>query len=411
MHADVAAVLLAFAVMLAAAKLGGDLAVRAGQAAVLGELAAGIVLGNVHLLHLHVFDGWRDDAWIELLAQLGVAVLLFQVGLGCTVRDMLKVGLSALLVALLGDAASLGLGWLAAAGLEPGRATIVHVFLGATLAATSVAITARVFADLERTKTREARTVLGAAVVDDVLGLTLLATLVAAAKARAAGAHLSLGPILWIVAKAVAFLVGSVAIGLWASPRLFRLASRLKARGVLLATGLAFCFGLAWLGDAMGLAPIVGAFAAGLILEDVHFKEFTARGERGLSAELQPIVGVLAPIFFVRMGMRTDLAALAHGGAILLALALTAAAIAGKLACAGGVVEKGADRLSIAIGMIPRGEVTLLFADAGARIVAGGRPLLDETSVSAIVIVVLLSTLATPPALSWSLRGRGAASS
>jgi Kef-type K+ transport system membrane component KefB len=203
--------------------------------------------------------------------------------------------------------------------------------------------------------------------------------------------------------KAVGFLVGSLVVGVYLSPKLFTLASRLHSRGVLLALGLAWCFLLSWLSSLIGLAPIVGAFAAGLILEDLHYAEFVGRGEHTLEELIRPISAFLAPVFFVLMGIRTDLRAFAAPGVLGLALALTVVAIVGKQACALGAWGKGLDRLTVGVGMIPRGEVGLIFANIGLELRLGGQPVVDRNTFSALVVMVILTTLVTPLALKFSL--------
>lgn len=398
-----ATILLALAVILAAAKLGGDLATRLGQPAVLGELTAGVVLGNLTLIGLPGLEAFKTNPTLDVLAQLGVIILLFEVGLESTVRDMLKVGWTALIVAVLGVVTPFALGWGVGAWLLPDHSPYVHAFLGATLTATSVGITARVLRDLGRSQSPESRVILGAAVVDDVLGLVILAVVTGVIQAANTGVELSYGAAGWIVAKATLFLVGALALGLALSPRLFRLASRLKGRGVLLATALVFLFALSYLASAIGLAAIVGAFAAGLILEQVHYRDFTERGEHGLEELLQPIGAFLVPVFFVLMGMRVDLAAFARVEVLGFAAVLTLAAIVGKQACALGV-PRGLDRLSIGIGMIPRGEVGLIFANIGAGLTLNGAPIIDARTFSALVLMVIVTTLITPPAFRWSVR-------
>ncbi|MBI1790669.1 MAG: cation:proton antiporter [Acidobacteria bacterium] len=185
------------------------------------------------------------------------------------------------------------------------------------------------------------------------------------------------------------------------SPKLFSLASKLRSPGVLLAVGLTFCFLLSWLANVIGLASIVGAFAAGLILEDVHYRDFVDRGERPLEELVHPISAFLVPIFFVLMGMRTDLGAFTQKGVLGLAVALTVAAIAGKLVCSLGVVGTGIDRLSVGIGMMPRGEVGLIFANIGLALSIRGERIIDPATLSAIV--VMITTMVAPPALKWSL--------
>jgi Kef-type K+ transport system membrane component KefB len=403
-HADpVTSVALALAIILAAAKLAGHLAVRLGQPAVLGELIAGVALGSFDLAGIGWFHAIETDASIDILARLGVIILLFEVGLESTVRDMLNVGLPSLLVALLGVAAPFALGWGVGALLLPDRSVYVHAFLGATLTATSVGITARVLRDLGRSQSPEARVILGAAVIDDVLGLIILAVVAGVISTADAGGALSYGAIGLLVFKAFAFLVGALVLGVYLSPRLFRLVSRLSGHGVLLTTSLVFCFALAFLASATGLAPIVGAYAAGLILEDVHFKEFAGRGRGELEDLVRPISTFLVPVFFVIMGMRVDLSAFAHVDVLGLAALLTAAAIVGKQLCAFGTLGRPLDRLSVGIGMIPRGEVGLIFANIGLGLTVAGDRIIDDATFSAVVMMVIVTTMVTPPALKWSL--------
>ena len=393
----------ALVIILIVAKLGGDLAVRLRQPAVLGELIGGILVGTLPLLGFSGLESLKTDPYIDILARIGVLILLFEVGLESTVGQMLKVGSSSLLVAALGVAAPFALGWGVGAWILPEQGSYVHAFLGATLTATSVGITARVFKDLGCSKSNEARVVLGAAVIDDVLGLVILAVVTGIITAANRAGSIAAGEIVFILTKAVGFLVGALVLGVLFSKRLFSLASKLRARGVLLATGLAFCFFLSWLSGLIGLAPIVGAFAAGLILEDVHYRDFVDRGEHGLEDLVRPISSFLVPIFFVVMGMRADLRSFLKPGIIGLATALTVVAILGKQACSLGVLAKGVDRLTVGLGMIPRGEVGLIFANIGLALTIGGHRIISESTFSAVVIMVIVTTMVTPPALRWSL--------
>jgi Kef-type K+ transport system membrane component KefB len=406
-HADpVASLALGLVLVLAAAKLFGELAVRVGQPAVLGELLAGVVLGNLSLVGYSGFEHLSNDPSLDMLARLGVLVLLFEVGLESTVGQMLKVGGTAFVVAILGVITPFGLGWAASAWLLPSHSTYVHAFVGATLCATSVGITARVFQDLGRLQTQEARIILGAAVIDDVMGLLVLAVVSGIIAAADSGGSFSYRSIAIIVVKALLFLTCALGLGMYLSRGLFRLASRLRARGVLLALGLAWCFLLAWLSSLIGLAPIVGAFAAGLTLEELHSQRFVERGEQPLQDLIRPIAGFLSPVFFVLMGMRTDLAAFAAPGVLGLATALTVAAVVGKQACALGVWRPGIDRLSVGIGMIPRGEVGLIFANIGLGLTVRGEAVIDRNVFSAVVVMVILTTLVTPMLLKFSLGRR-----
>jgi len=401
-HADpIAAVLLFLAIILVGAKLGGDLATRLGQPAVLGELVVGILLGNLPLLGVSVFEPIRHDTTIDMLSRLGVILLLFEVGLESTVAQMLRVGWSSLLVALIGVVFPFALGWAVGAWLLPHESAYVHAFLGATLTATSVGITARVLQDLKKSQTGESRIILGAAVIDDVLGLLILAVVAGIIAAADRGGTMSYGDISLILVKAVLFLVGSLALGRVVSRRLFGLASRLNVRGVLLAIGLSFCFLLSFLASAVGLAPIVGAFSAGLILEDVHYKELSDKEEHTLEELVHPISSFLVPVFFVLMGMRTDLASFLQPGVAGLALAITVVAILGKQFAGLGVITKGIDRVTVGLGMIPRGEVGLIFANIGLTLVVAGERIVDDATFSAVVVMVVCTTLVTPPALRW----------
>jgi len=402
-HADtLAPVVLALAVILAVAKLGGDAAERIGQPAVLGELVVGVLVGNLSLVGIDWFQFIAANATIEVLAQLGAVILLFEVGLESTVRDMLQVGARSLMVAVLGVVAPWALGWWVGALLLPEHSVYVHAFLGAVLTATSVGITARVLKDLGRSQSPEARIILGAAVIDDVLGLVVLAAVAAVIATADSGAVLSYSVLALVLGKALLFLFGALSLGVVLSPWLFSFASRLRGSGVLLATALVFCFTLAWLASAIGLAPIVGAYAAGLILEDLHYRDF-AKEERQLENLVRPISSFLVPVFFVLMGMRVDLTTLMRPDILGLAAALTVAAVLGKQACALGALGARLDWLSIGIGMIPRGEVGLIFANIGLTLVVRGERIIDAATYSAVVIMVMLTTLITPPALKWSL--------
>src|SRR5215204_1056891 len=363
------AVLIGVAIMLVVAKLAGEIFERLQQPSVLGELFGGILLGNLVIFGFNGAEPLKTSETIAALAELGVIILLFEVGLESDLKEMIEVGWSSLLVAVLGVIAPFFLGWAVSAYFIPDEPRLVHIFIGATLCATSVGITARVFKDLGKLGTREARIILGAAVIDDVLALLVLAVVAGAIKAAGTGGALSMLDIGVIALKSVAFLIGSIVIGLFLVPRVLRGAGRLETRGVLLTLAISFCFFLAWAAAKVGLAPIVGAFAAGLILDEVHYKPSGGRQEQDLHDLLQPVSTVFVPIFFVLMGLKVDLRLFGHMDILGFALALTVAAIVGKQICALGVVERGINRLAIGIGMIPRGEVGLIFAGIGATLI------------------------------------------
>ena len=402
------AVLIGVAVMLVAAKLGGEIVERMGQSSVLGELFAGVLLGNLVIVGFARVEPLKTNETIAALAELGVIILLFEVGLELDLREMIEVGWSSLLVAILGVVAPFLLGWVVSAYFLPNGATLTHVFIGATLCATSVGITARVFRDLGKLSTREARIILGAAVIDDVLALLVLAIVAGAIRAAAVGESLSGLAVGLIAAKSVVFLVASIAIGQFLMPRMLRGAGRFESRGVLLTLAISFCLLLSWAAVKVGLAPIVGAFAAGLILDEVHYKPTGGRVERDLHDLLQPVSTVLVPIFFLLMGLKVDLRFFARLDILGFAFVLTLAAIIGKQICALGVVERGVNRLAIGLGMIPRGEVGLIFAGIGAALMLPAAtgvsvPVVDGGTFGAVVIMVIITTLITPFALKWSL--------
>ena len=407
-HEDpIAAVALSLATILVTAKLGGDLAVRTGQPAVLGELVGGIVLGNLSLVGISAFTGIKTDPSLEMLARIGALILLFEVGLESTVAEMLDVGMSAMLVAIAGVVAPFALGWGVGAWLLPEHSPYVHAFLGATLSATSVGITARVLKDLGRSQSREARIILGAAVIDDVLGLVVLAVVSGVVVAADTGGHLSYRTIAAIVTKAIVFLVGSLASG-----STFPRGS--SARRQRCVPG-AYCSPRGSRGafSSRGSQTRSASRPSSVRLPPVSFSSlgipqmFVERGERALPELVHPISGFLVPVFFVVMGARADLRAFTDPAIMGLAAALTIAAIAGKQACSVAVMERGIDRLSVGIGMVPRGEVGLIFANMGLALSVQGERIIDASTYSALVVMIIVTTMITPPALKWSLSRAG----
>jgi len=409
---------MALIVILATAKLGGEAAERLGMPAVLGELLGGVILGNIYLLT----PGWSffeplritpfAADWAVIvggLAQLGLIILLFEVGLESTVQEMMKVGASSLLVASLGVVApfllGFGVSWLFIKEIPRELAAIVpsgfslnyvHMFIGAILCATSVGITARVFKDLKNLQMKEARIILGAAVIDDVLGLIVLAVVSGIITAAESGRPMAVGFLIRLVAMAVFFLGGALAIGTFLIPRILKQLARLRTGGVMLVSALLLAFVLSYLADAAGLAPIVGAFAAGLILEEVHFVSF--REDIRIEQLIRPVSTFLGPIFFVLMGIQVHLETFADPAMFGIAAGLTLAAIAGKQVCGMGVLERKLNRLTVGVGMIPRGEVGLIFVNIGRNM-----KILDDATLSAAVIMVIITTLITPPLLKLTL--------
>jgi Kef-type K+ transport system membrane component KefB len=392
-HDRVAPFLLGLVVILLAAKLGGELFERIRQPAVLGELVAGVLVGNLdYLTGIGLFAGLGSDPFIDIFARVGVVVLLFEVGLETQLGDMMKVGGSSLLVATLGVIVPMILGFLVGEALRPDISRNAHLFLGATLAATSVGITARVLKDMGRIKDRESQIILGAAVIDDVLGLILLAVVSGIVTAGT----VSFGGIARITTVSIIFLAISLLIGERFVRGFAHYNSSLRVRGMKLITALTFCFGMAWLADLVGLAPIIGAFAAGLVLKEATFERFS--GQRPLGELLEPLTTFFVPIFFVLMGIQVRLETFRDPKALVLGGALTLAAILGKQICSLGVLERGLDRISVGVGMIPRGEVGLIFASIGHAL-----GVVDDSIFAAIVMMVIVTTFITPPALRFTM--------
>ena len=327
-----------------------------------------------------------NDDVLRVLGELGVILLLLQVGLEMDLGELGSVGRASLTVAVIGVAVPFGGG--IAAGLALGMSGNEALFVGAALTATSVGITARVFGDLRALATVEARTVLGAAVADDVIGLVIL-TVVTRVVAEGSVSLLSVA---WIVIVAVGFLVLTTAVGLRVAPPLFAVVSRhSRSNGTLVAVALAFTLAIAELADAAKLAPIVGAFVAGLVLARC------AQAPR-IHRELTPIAHILIPVFFLQIGIDADIGQFADPSVLGLAAALTVVAVLGKLISALGLFGAAGDRLLVGIGMIPRGEVGLIFATLGLR-----QGVFGEDVYAALILVVLVTTVATPPALRYRL--------
>ena len=375
-------------VVLVFAKIAAELAERVGIPAVVGEIVAGVAIGPSML-------GWVEpNRTLETLAELGVILLLLEVGMEMDLGELRRVGRAALGVAIVGVATPFALGVVAALAL--GLSNNEAVFLGAALTATSVGITARVFGDLRALASVESRTVLGAAVADDVLGLLIL-TVVTRLVTQGSVAVLDVAT---LSVTAIGFIVAATAIGLRGAPPLFRVVARhSRGAGTLVAVALAFTLGLAELAHAVQLAPIIGAIVAGLALA-------RTRQAGRVRRELAPVGHLFVPVFFLQIGINADIAQFARPSALAIAGVLLVVAVIGKLASVAGMFGAPGDRWLIGIGMVPRGEVGLIFATLGLRegVIAGD-------VYAALLMVVLATTLLTPAALRWRFErlraGRG----
>ena len=373
---DASAVLLALVAIFVATKLLGEIAQRIGQPAVLGELIAGVLLGASVL---GVVD--PADRVIATMAQIGVLVLLFEIGLETELASLARVGREATTVAVAGVVLPFALGYIAATAL--GLNTIPALVCGAALCATSVGISARVLSELGWLDTNEGRVVLGAAVIDDIIGLIILAVVAS----LVAGAALSAVSVTRIAGVAVAFVAIAVVVGSMVAGPIFGVVERIRATGALGLFGLAFAFLLAWLAQRSGSAMIVGAFAAGLVLFRVPQRE-------QISKATTTIGHFFVPIFFASVGAAVDLRALSDTRALAVGAALIVCGIAGKIAAGYAPWWFRGRKLLVGVAMVPRGEVGLIFAQMG--LAAGA---INAGEYGALMLMVLATTFVTPPLL------------
>ena len=411
-----AGVLLTLVVIYSASKIGAEICTRINLPAVLGELVGGVVVG-ISALHLIVFPegglGATDSlliSFLELtanlspqtaaavfhsesevisvLAELGVVILLFEVGLESDLKELLKVGPQATVVAVVGVAVPFAAGTLGLVSLF-GVPLIPAIFAGAALTATSIGITSRVLTEIGKLNTTEGQIILGAAVLDDVLGIIVLAVVAGLAKTG----EIEVGNVVYLIISAAVFLIGAILVGRLLNPYFVALINKMQTRGELLLTSLVFAFILSYIGGVIRLEAILGSFAAGLVLAETEKQE-------DLQKQLSPIADMLVPIFFVTVGAKTDIGVLnpanpTNQAGLVLAIFLILVAIIGKVITGLTVFGKpGINRLAIGIGMIPRGEVGLVFVSVGA---ASGT--LDKATEAAIIMMVIVTTFVAPPLL------------
>jgi Kef-type K+ transport system membrane component KefB len=410
-----AAVLLSLVVIYLASKVGGELSNRFGLPPVLGELLSGVVVG-VSVLHLLVFSeggadssnliitflqgtaGLSPDAAagvfaaqsevISVLAELGVIILLFEIGLESNLKDLMAVGIQASVVAVVGVVVPFTAGTVGLMTLF-GIDALPAIFAGAALTATSIGITSKVLSELGRLNSREGQIILGAAVIDDVLGIIVLAVVASLAKDGA----VDVSKVVYLIISASGFLLGAIALGNFFNKSFVAIADKLKTRGELVIPAFIFAFLMAYLAAAIQLEAILGAFAAGLVLEETDKRQ-------ELQKQVIPIADMLVPIFFVTVGAKTDLGVLnpaipSNREGLIMAAFLILVAIFGKV-ITGFVVfgQPEINRLAIGVGMIPRGEVGLVFLGIGSSIGILSKPL-----EAAIIMMVILTTFLAPPLL------------
>ena len=377
---NIGRILLDLTIILIVAKVAAEVSDRIRVPAVIGEIIAGILIGPSVLGLVNTGD------MLFFLAELGVILLLIQVGLETDIVELKSVGRASILVAIIGVVLPMVLGFGASSLL--GESVNTSLFVGAALTATSIGITARVFGDLRALATVEARTVLGAAVVDDVLGLIILTVVTRIVEQGSVG----IGTIASTIGLAIGFLAVTSTVGFTIFPQLFaRIAKGARSTSTVSVVAIGIALGFSVLADKAHLAPIIGAFVAGLALRRIATHE---RVERDVSSLAQ----IFVPIFFLNIGISTNIRAMADARVIGVALILSAVAIVSKIAAASGATGSRGDKLTIGFGMLPRGEVGLIFASIGLSVGA-----LSEELYGSVLVVVLVTTLIAPPLLRWRL--------
>lgn len=414
-------VLLSLVFIYLASKIGGELSRMLDLPPVLGELVAGVVVG-ASALHLVVFpesgavasdsvvisilqfiNNLSPDAVtsifqsqseaVSILAELGVIILLFEIGLESDLKELQKVGYQATIVACVGvavpfTAGTVGLIYLFHAPVIPA------IFAGAALTATSIGITSKVLSELGQLKSREGQIIVGAAVIDDILGIIVLAVVASLAKTG----EVDIFNVIYLIISATVFLIGSILLGKYFNQSFVAIANKLQTRGNLIIPAFIFAFFMAFLGNAIHLEAILGAFAAGLVLDETDKR-------KELDEQVKPIADILVPIFFVTVGTKVDLSVLnpvvpENREGLIIATFLIVVAIIGKIVTGWAVFgQPGINRLAVGIGMIPRGEVGLVFAGIGS---ASGA--LDKPLQAAIIIMVILTTFLAPPLLRFAFK-------
>ncbi|AFZ00249.1 cation:proton antiporter [Calothrix sp. PCC 6303] len=409
-------VLLSLIVVYIASKLGGEISRKIDLPPVLGELVAGVIVG-ASALHLLVFPEGGAEASnsvivgllqfinnltpdaatsifeaqsevVSVLAEIGVIILLFEIGLESDLKELKKVGYQATVVACVGVAVPFIAGTVGLIYFFHFPA-IPAIFAGAALTATSIGITSKVLSEIGQLKSREGQIIVGAAVIDDILGIIVLAVVASLAKTG----EVDIANVIYLIVSATAFLIGSILLGKFFNQSFVGIADKLQTRGNIIIPALIFAFFMAFIGNAIHLEAILGAFAAGLVLDETDKR-------KELDEQVKPIADILVPIFFVTVGAKVDLSVLnpaipTNREGLFIAIFLIAIAIVGKFVTGWAVFgQPGINRVAIGVGMIPRGEVGLVFAGIGS---ASG--VLDKPLQAAIIMMVILTTFIAPPLL------------
>jgi Kef-type K+ transport system membrane component KefB len=378
-------ILLELFLMFAGGKFLAEIFERLRQPAVVGELLAGVILGPSLLAVLHPGELTRG------LAEIGAIFLLFTVGLETRPRDLLQVGWTASLVAILGVMLPFALGFFYMRVID--HALVESIFVGAAMVATSVGITARVLADAGVLSTRVARVILGAAVLDDILGMIVLAVVSSLSAGKVNYISLAI-----VTGEAIAFSLLIIFFGSHVVGRFRPAVAKLRARNAAFALAVLLCLGLSVASAYIGMAAIIGAFLAGLALADYSV-------QYRLKENAHPIMEFLAPFFFVLLGAQVDLKSMDQPGLAGIIIVVSVLAIVSKLiGCGLGALSMGyRDALRIGVGMIPRGEVGLIVASVGLRLHT-----ISDSIYTVVVAMSIVTTIFAPPVLRLILPRGGA---
>lgn len=346
----------------------------------------------------HGLDLLKVAHVVDIFSRYGVIFLLFLVGLDSSVDDIRATGKDAVKVATIGVLAPIALGFIVVNIFEPDYPLNTDLFIAAALSATSIGITARVLKDLKRTNARETHVILGAAMIDDILGLIILAIITGIIVSGGMELH----QIIRIFALASLFISSAIVMGPFLLDMLVRLLRHMDVLEAKLFISFLFVMMLAWFANLLGLATIVGAFAAGVILHDGYFETWKddENSHFRIKDLVAPLEAILAPLFFILIGIQVKLELFFDTRVFVLAIALLIAAIVGKL-LAGLGADKKLDRWSIGFGMMPRGEVGLVFASIGKSL-----GVINDLLFAAIILMVIVTTLVAPPLLKWRIQSQ-----
>ena len=386
------------ALALITAKLLGGIGEKFGIPAVLVELCTGVALGNLGGGLGTAFANLESSEMLHALSELGILLLLFSVGQETDLREIKKVGTDAALTAIIGVVAPFALAFAALPFLFEASFNH-HLFMAAVLTATSVGITARVLRDCGKLTSLSGRIILGAAVIDDILGILILA-IVTGITTSGDFSAVSVGI---LICKVLLFLLGAIAVKSFAIKPLLRFFCRFEVSGTATVLLLSLCYLSAWIAEKSGLAGIIGAFALGIAVDNTHFSGYRATEKLAVEDLIRPITDFLVPIFFIAMGMRVQISRIGESEVLKLGGILILCGVVGKLICGLGVRpqtrQKGADRFLVGIGMIPRGEVGLIFAATGLQY-----HILSQSDYAGVLTMVAVTTLVAPVLIAWRVK-------